>query len=204
MDLPKIVIAPRNRPLLALLFSSLLGITLLIVRIVAPQRLRHIYLLGHPLLAWIPLLASILLDRWDNLAVTGWKRFTTLAVWFFFFPNAPYIVTDLVHLGPRYQGHYWVDMLLILLFAVTGLVLGFLSLRSMQRRVERRFNWVIGWLFVAAMSFLCGVGIYAGRFLRWNSWDVVARPMVIAADVKDWVIDPFYRPLSIVFPMLFA
>jgi len=204
METPRIVPAPLTRPLLALLFSSALGVTLVVIRILATQRLQHIYLIGNLILAWVPLLASIVLDRWDGLTVARWKRLAAFAVWFLFFPNAPYILTDLVHLGPRYHGHYWVDMLLILLFALTGLVLGFLSLRSMQRRVERRSNWIGGWIFVAGMSLLCGVGIYAGRFLRWNSWDVIARPMVIAGDVKDWVIDPFYRPLSIVFPILFA
>src|SRR5436190_17929641 len=121
--------SPLTRPLLALAFSSALGVTLVIIRIVATQRLQHIYLIGNLILAWVPLLASIALDRWDGVAVPRWKRFALFGVWFFFFPNAPYILTDLVHLGPWYHSHYshyWVDMLLILLFALTGLVLGFL------------------------------------------------------------------------------
>ena len=62
--------------------------------------------------------------------------------------------------------NFWIDLLLILFFALTGLVLGYLSLRSIQRRVERRLNAWAGWIFVAGMSLLCGIGIYAGRFLR--------------------------------------
>jgi len=127
-----------------------------------------------------------------------------MVVWFFFFPNAPYILTDLVHLGPKYYGHYWVDMLLILLVAFTGLLLGFLSLQSMQQRVARRFHWPVGWLFVMAMSLLSGMGIYAGRFLRWNSWDVVARPGWVLDDGLFWVVSCFDRPLAIVFPLLFG
>jgi uncharacterized membrane protein len=95
-------------------------------------------------------------------------------------------------------------MLLILLFAINGLVLGFLSLQSMQQRVERRTNWAAGWLFVAGMSLLSGMGIYAGRFLRWNSWDVVARPGLLAGDIEEWFTNPFDHPLSIVFPLLFG
>ena len=86
----------------------------------------------------------------------------------------------------------------------TGLVLAFLSLRSMQQRVQRRLNWAAGWLFVAAMSLLCGAGVYAGRFLRWNSWDVVVRPWLIVNDLADWLLNVLHRPLSIAFPVLFA
>ena len=202
---PAILARSIPRPLLALLFSSALGTALLIVRIVVTHRMQHAYLFGNLILAWIPLLASMLLDQWEgNGSVAHWKRGAAYAVWFFFFPNAPYILTDLVHLGPKYYGRFWIDLLLILLFAITGLVLAFLSLRSMQQRVQRRLNWFAGWLFVAAMSLLCGIGIYAGRFLRWNSWDVIARPWLIVNDLAEWLLTWFYRPLSIAFPLLFA
>src|SRR3954471_19702701 len=196
--------SPLTRPLLALLFSSALGVTLVIIRIVATQRLQHIYLIGNLILAWVPLLASIALDRWDGLAVPRWKRFALFGVWFFFFPNAPYILTDLVHLGPWYYGRYWVDLLLILLVALTGLLLGFVSLQSMQRRIARRYHWPAGWLFVMIMSLLSGIAIYAGRFLRWNSWDVIARPAKILNDAQQWLLSSFDRPLSVAFPVLFG
>ena len=91
---------------------------------------------------------------------------------------------------------------LILLFALTGLVLGFISLRSMQRLVAGRFGWRTGWLFVGGMSLLSGIAIYAGRFLRWNSWDVIARPWMIAGDAMHWIFHP--HALSIAFPIVFA
>jgi len=215
---------------LALLFSSALGTLLLFVRVLVSHRLEHLYLVGNLALAWIPLLASMLLESWDKSPLesaasaqgapadsassqndlkaraprAAWKRTAAYVIWFFFFPNAPYIVTDLVHLGPKQHGHFWIDMLLILLFALTGLVLAFLSLRLMQRRVERRCSWTVGWLFVAGMSFLCGMGIYAGRFLRWNSWDVILRPWLIISDLQHWLRNFIYHPLSIAFPVMFA
>jgi len=193
------------RPLLALLFSSALGTALLIARVVLTHRLQHAYLFGNLILAWIPLLASMLLDQWERKeSVPSWKRSTAVAVWFLFFPNAPYILTDLVHLGPKYYGHFWIDLVLILLFALTGLVLAFLSLRAMQERVQRRLNWLSGWLFVALMCLLCGAGVYAGRFLRWNSWDIVARPWLIVNDLADWLLNILHRPLSVAFPLLFG
>jgi len=202
---PKFLEHPLTRPVLALLFASVLGVALVTVRVVATHRLQHLYLVGNLLLAWIPLIATVLLDRWDAISSTSRSRkVAAIVVWFFFFPNAPYILTDLVHLRPEQHGHYWVDMVLILLFGLTGLVLAFLSLLSMQHRVERRLNRLSGWLFVAVMSLLSGIGIYAGRFLRWNSWDVVARPWLIVGDIKELIVTPSYWVFSIVFPLVFA
>jgi uncharacterized membrane protein len=195
----------KRRQFLALLFASGVGVGLVIARVILTRRFQHLYLPWNLLLAWVPWIATALLDRWDeNPQAHRSKRMIAMAVWFFFFPNAPYILTDLVHLGPKYYGHYWVDMLLILLVAFTGLLLGFLSLQAMQQRVARRFHWPVGWLFVMGMSMLSGVGIYAGRFLRWNSWDVLARPGRVMDDGLLWVLYSFERPLSVVFPLLFG
>src|SRR5256885_2847396 len=191
-------LAAVPKPLLALIFSSALGTGLLIVRVVITHRMQHVYLFGNLILAWIPLLASMLLDQWEGKeSLPQWKRSAAVVVWFFFFPNAPYILTDLVHLGPKYYGHFWIDLVLILLFALTGLLLAFLSLRAMQARVERRVNWLAGWLFVAAVSLLSGAGVDAGRFLRWNSWDGIVRPLLIVKDLADWLLNLLHRPLSI-------
>jgi uncharacterized membrane protein len=191
------------RTLIALLFASVVGTALVGARVVVTSRFQHLYLIGNLLLAWVPLFASILLQRFvANASTARWKIWSNFAVWFLFLPNCPYIFTDLVHLGPRYHGTFWIDMLIILLFALTGLVLGFLSLRSVQRLVVQRFDSVIGWLFVAIMSLLCGIGVYAGRFLRWNSWDVIARPWLVAGDIAEWFLHPFSQPLAIAFPIV--
>ena len=201
----EIDLARKRRQFLALLFASGVGVGLVIARVILTRRFQHLYLPWNLLLAWVPWIATALLDRWDQTPqIHKGNRVAAMAVWFFFFPNAPYILTDLVHLGPKHYGHYWVDMLLILLVAFTGLLLGFLSLHSMQQRVARRFPWPAGWLFVMVMSVLSGIGIYAGRFLRWNSWDVIARPGRVMDDGLLWVLSSFERPLSIVFPLLFG
>jgi len=195
----------KRRQFLALLFASGVGVGLVIVRVILTRRFQHLYLPWNLVLAWVPWIATALLDRWDDSPqIHKGKRTTAMAVWFLFFPNAPYILTDLVHLGPKYYGHYWIDMLLILLVAFTGLLLGLLSLQSMQQRVARRFHWPVGWLFVMTMSLLSGIGIYAGRFLRWNSWDVVVRPGRVVDGGLLWVLSSIERPLSIVFPLLFG
>ena len=88
--------------------------------------------------------------------------------------------------------------------ALIGLVLGFLSLFLMQRLVARRHGWPAGWLFVGVVAALSGFGIYAGRFFRWNSWDVVFDPVSLVADSANWLLSLPQSPRGLVIPMLFA
>ena len=127
------------------------------------------------------------------------------AAWLLFFPNAPYIFTDLIHLTrPFLSNHYWVDLLLILICAVTGLVLGFVSLYRMQSIATQVFGRVIGWLFVAAAAGLSSVGVFLGRFLRFNSWDIFLRPARIYHRLDAWMDGRLGNQSTVAFLVLFA
>jgi len=95
-------------------------------------------------------------------------------------------------------------MVLILLCALTGFVLGFVSLYLMQTVVTRMFGRVASWSFIAVVAALCGAGIYMGRFLRFNSWDVLFKPLELYRGVGQWVSHPVSQPTSLAFPVLFA
>ena len=132
-------------PLLALAFASAVACLLLGARMLFTGSWRQLFLPWNLFLAWLPLLFAWLAARADSAATPGRWRFRAHAVaWLLLFPNAPYILTDLWHLPPNWQGRFWVDLVLILLFALTGLVLGFLSRYLMQTLVARRFGWVRG------------------------------------------------------------
>ena len=94
--------------------------------------------------------------------------------WLIFFPNAPYILTDFQHLahGAWRDVPVWYDVMLLIWFAITGLMLGMVSLFLMQEVIRREFGRWFGWGFVAIVSLLTSMGVYVGRFLRWNSWDI--------------------------------
>ena len=106
----------------------------------------------------------------------------------------------MIHLTTRFYPHFWVDLTLILLCALTGLVLGFVSLYLMQSVVERMFGRPASWLFIAAVAALSGFGIYLGRFLRFNSWDVLFRPAQLYHGIGNWVADPLADLNSLAFP----
>jgi uncharacterized membrane protein len=74
----------------------------------------------------------------------------------------------------------------------------------MQSVVERMLGRAASWLFVAAVAGLTGFGIYLGRFLRFNSWDVVFKPRQVYHGIGSWVADPLANSTSLAFPLLFG
>ncbi|MGN6553107.1 MAG: DUF1361 domain-containing protein [Verrucomicrobiota bacterium] len=192
-------------PVCALAFGSAVTVALVLVRIVWTDNLRHAFLIWNLFLAWLPLLFALLAAaEFNSDRQRSWRVFGWAGAWLLFFPNAPYICTDLIHLSSRFHGHFWVDLTLILLSAFTGLVLGFLSLYLMQSIVARRLGRSASWLFVMLAMGLSSFGVYLGRFLRFNSWDVVFRPGELYRVLDGWLESPVLHRGSAAFLVLFA
>lgn len=109
--------------------------------------------------------------------------------WLAFLPNAPYLVTDLVHLDK--DAELWRHIMQYGVAAWTGVTLGVVSMRLVCQRIEREFGAVTAWLAVVVSLGLCAIGVVIGRFQRYNSWDLVTRPGAVAATALDWVRSPF-------------
>jgi uncharacterized membrane protein len=127
----------------------------------------------------------------------GWRSGRTWAAgaaWLLFFPNAPYLFTDLTHLKPTGDHRFWVDMVIILLFAWPAFLVGCLSLRLLHSEVAGRFGGLAGWGFALGACGLAGVGVYIGRFLRWNSWDILVQPVGLAFDLFGFLGHPLTHP----------
>lgn len=154
------------------------------------------FLLWNLFLAWIPWLAA----RAFAVARVRLALAASGAVWLLFLPNAPYLITDLVHLRPRAGVPHWYDVLLFGAFALAGCVLGWASLEAVHRRVARALGPFRAAGVVTVVLFLTGFGVYLGRFLRWNSWDVVARPSALAAEAAAALA----TPRALVFSALFG
>ncbi len=202
----KLLFGPETRaPMLALMLASGTGVAFVIARILATRNIHYAFLVWNLFLAWLPLIFALLACAQHRAGVRRDWRFAGLAAaWLLFFPNAPYIFTDLIHLIYGPYGHFWVDLSLVLICALTGFVLGFVSLYLMQSLVRRRFGLVVSWVFVMGVAGLSGFGIYLGRFLRFNSWDVLIKPLKLYHGVSSWVANPMANPHSLSFPLLFA
>ncbi|MDB6018312.1 MAG: hypothetical protein JWR19_2801 [Pedosphaera sp.] len=193
-------------PVLALLFATVVGTILVGLRIVWTGHWTYLFLLWNLFLAWLPLVFALGVSRQCRAGTRGrWRLGLLAALWLLFLPNAPYIFTDLIHLNTWFRAHYWVDLSLILLFAFTGFLLGFLSLYLMQSVVASRVGKAASWLFILVAAGLSGFGVYLGRMLRWNSWDVLTNPLGLTQAIGHWAVHPLNNPgTSIGFPLLFA
>ncbi len=141
-------------------------------------------LFGNLLLAWIPYLLALAACAMMESGVRRRSLFITcLVLWVLFFPNAGYIVTDLTHLRNRPPVPRWFDYFFITAYAWTGLALGYLSLSLLQRKITTLHGPRIAWGFVIGMLAAGALGVYVGRFFRWNSWDVITRPWKPLADL---------------------
>jgi uncharacterized membrane protein len=186
----------RHRPgilvFVTLLLASATATSLVAARVFRTGRLTYAFLVYNLVLAWIPLgfaAAASVLDRWPSKLARG-LTLVCLAAWLVFFPNAPYIVTDLVHLHVRDNRLIWLDLTALQAFAWTGLAVGFVSLTLVQRVVARRVGRMMSWLFASVVLAASAFGIYLGRFHRWNSWDVVRNPRGLLEDVAGTLLHP--------------
>jgi uncharacterized membrane protein len=141
-------------------------------------------------LAWIPLLLALFVyDRYRR--GTALHRLAPAVVlWLLFLPNAPYILTDFIHLSPSPPVPLWFDGLYLSAFAWTGLLLGFVSLYLLHAVVRHRYGARAGWAGVMAALPLTSIGIYLGRFKNWNSWDLIVQPGRRLAELNARLSDP--------------
>ncbi|OMC39402.1 hypothetical protein A5740_26775 [Mycobacterium sp. GA-1841] len=168
----------------SLMATTALTLALGITDPAAPMSYPTKFLVWNLVLAWIPMVCAVAFDLVE-------RRLWLLplgAVWLAFLPNAPYLITDLVHLGEGYE--LWRHVLQYGFAAWTGILLGVVSLLLVHRRLDDEFGAFWGWLVAVASVALCAVGVVIGRFQRWNSWDLVTRPDAVVAATFEWVRSP--------------
>lgn len=141
-------------------------------------------------LAWIPFVVALAFyDSWRRgrsrslLVVLG-------SLWLLFLPNAPYMVTDLVHLGRIPGAPLWYDGAMISAFAGTGLLLGLGSVFLVHSVALRTLGPRLGWVVLLPVLALCSAGVVLGRFARLNSWDALVRPGRLVHFIAAHAADP--------------
>jgi uncharacterized membrane protein len=194
----------RLGTILGLFAGSLFCIALVLVRNLRTGDVELRYLIWNLFLAWIPFaLAVFVYDRWRRRGA-GMTLFALGGLWLLFFPNAPYIATDFVHLHRVSLVPYWYDAVAFAAFAWMGVMLGFASLYLMQTVVRQWRGSVAGWIFALVAIGLGSLGIYLGRFLRLNSWDALEHPSVLPRILHAVARDPFAYQEAIAVTLLFT
>jgi uncharacterized membrane protein len=142
-------------------------------------------------LAFLPWLFSTILIIYPRLQQTRLVLLALIFSWLLFFPNSLYILTDLFHLQMDTSMPKWFDLLLILCYSWVGLMFGFMSLWDIEKIMGKRINKNLMPFVSLGLLFLGSFGIYLGRYLRWNSWDIITEPFNLFYDIGNRILKPF-------------
>lgn len=190
----KLIQANKLKPALLILMIGTFGILLVFFRIFKTGSPHFIFLIWNLMLAGIPWILSTLLILYPKIR----KRIIVLIfigiLWILFIPNAFYILTDLFHLNYQNRAPVWYDLILIFSFAWAGILLGFSSLKDIEQVLSERINGKFIPFILSGLLFLSAFGIYLGRFLRWNSWNIINRPGELLFDIKERFENPMDHP----------
>ena len=188
----------------SLALLTLFTLSMLAARMAYTETRGHDGLAWNLFLAWIPFALSLVVyarsragARLRELALLG-------LLWLVFFPNAPYLLTDLKHIGGGVRVPMLYDVLLLSANAWTGLLLGLTSLFLIHATARRLTGALCAWAIVVGALALSSFGIYLGRVQRWNSWDVVAHPAPIVHQVAAGLLHPVSHPRPIALTVLFT
>ncbi|MBA4196890.1 MAG: DUF1361 domain-containing protein [Chitinophaga sp.] len=184
-----------------LLLSVAFSMLLLTVRIIITHELSYIFYAWNTFLAIVPLLFSRRLSKQLSF---NFKAIVLIVCWLLFLPNAPYIVTDIFHYMKRPPVPMWYDLLIVMIATWNGLLLGFISLLQVEQFLTSYLKpfWVKASVIVSLI--LCGYGVYLGRFLRFNSWDILTNPDDLFFASARTIIHPHQSIKAWAFTFLFA
>jgi len=192
----------RFRVFTLLSTSILLSIVLLTIRIKLTHTFFYLFLVWNLFLATIPFIITsylVSLPKLNKIVLALW-----FSVWLLFLPNAPYIITDLMHLRLNNGTLLWLDILVVNTFALNGLLLFYLSISDMKNILKCYLKKSIVNYSITIICFLCGFGVYLGRFLRYNSWEILSNPKYLFIDIINLILKPLAYKEAWLFTILFG
>jgi uncharacterized membrane protein len=161
---------------------------MIVIRYIYSNGHGFVFLVWNLFLAWIPFSISNLFKKVE--AAAAWQQLAVFFIWLLFFPNALYIVTDLIHLEMETTIPKWFDAVLLFSSCITGLLMAFVSLLRVEHFLSKKFDRIRVHALMVIILFASSFGVYLGRFLRWNSWDVINHPIGLLSSIGKRVIFP--------------
>jgi uncharacterized membrane protein len=186
-----------------LLISFLAFIFLLVLfRFFYTNSNAYFFLIWNLFLAYIPFFISY------QIVQLGKKNKAEIIfcglIWLLFLPNGGYIITDFFHLGQNKMMPEWYDVALLFCSSLVGLLMGVISIIWMQEYLQNKFTKPKMRFAIFSICLLSGFGIYLGRYLRWNSWDIISNPMAIWQESFYLLLHPLAHPKMMGITILFA
>ncbi len=183
-----------------LIYSVGFSILLYVFRVWYTGSLLFLFIPWNLFLAWLPLLFSSMIKD----EKFSFKNVMFFCLWLLFFPNSPYLITDLFHLEQREGVPLYYDLVLLFMAAWNGLLMGLYSLRNIEQLLLKRFSVTKVKLMLLSFFALCGFGIYLGRYDRYNSWHLVTQPFDLMEGIFSKIISPASHPRVWAVTILFA
>lgn len=173
-----------SKPTISVLILCFLCFLLLMIRVKITGSFIGLFLVWNLFLAITPLFFILLAKKTFELfdskkSAVRILIYCFMSVWLLFFPNSPYIITDLMHLGHLPKNLLWFDSVGIFVTALTGLIVGLYSIFIFQTLLQKLLGNFKAWFLVILSMILSGFGLYLGRFARFNSWDVFSNPFLL-------------------------
>ncbi len=196
-----------NHYLRVLVYITIVDSLILLVRNLVVGSNHFNFLFWNLFLAIIPMGVALLLHyfygKWGKLAIILGS-----CLWLLFYPNAPYMISDTIHVDencpPAFQNLQIYDALIIFLLAILALLYGFFSLKIMKNIFSCMFGRKWSLFIINFCVVLSSFGIYLGRILRLNSWDLFTHPMVVLKSIFDHLFPISKNPTTYVIIFLFS
>ncbi|AXP81708.1 hypothetical protein CJ739_2636 [Mariniflexile rhizosphaerae] len=185
-----------------LVISLIFSVFLLMVRIKLNHSFFYLFLIWNLFLAIIPFVITSYLTLQPN--IKKMKLILWFGIWLLFLPNAPYIITDLMHLRLNPDSYLWLDILVVTSFACNGLLLFYLSVLDMKNILKTYIKKPVNDILLITLLFLSSFGIYLGRFLRYNSWEILSNPKYLILDIFNIALQPITYREAWLFTFLFG
>ncbi|GAA0182317.1 DUF1361 domain-containing protein [Clostridium sediminicola] len=176
---------------------TIVSTMMLFIRVVITGSITYMFFTWNLFLCIIPLYLSIKLKLlYFNRRIRGVWLYLIGFIWLLFYPNAPYIITDFVHLSfvdffqktqdgflPIKDLRIWYDLIIFFIFIMTGFFMGLYSLYNVHEILKDKLGKKIGLVLIFIITFLSGFAIYLGRYLRLNSWNIVTHPIALITNI---------------------
>lgn len=142
------------------------------------------YVYWNMFLAWLPWAISKTVTGSEKRLVRWGKGLA----WLLFLPNSFYLATDLIHLRESTEISFWIDLVMLLSFTSSAFLMGFYSFNNIEKVFTRNSTQHVQTISRILLFAACSYGVYMGRILRWNTWDLVVRPGAVLQSVFDSVV----------------
>jgi uncharacterized membrane protein len=175
---------------IALLLFTFYCLFLLAIRTKLTHSIFQFFLVWNLFLAFVPYFFISCLKTHISLQKSKIKTLLFVFAWLLFLPNSFYLLTDLVHLAQSGSHLFWFDLVVFSSYALIGFAIGIISLLEFENIIKNYTSPLIVKLTIPLICFLCGIGIYLGRILRYNSWDILSNPVELFQDLLTSLLSP--------------